>query len=284
MNLKNAFFLLFFLCISVWLSSQVTETVREMGMDPNESTVKTRFTPPKGYEWEAQKAGSFGEFLLNFPLHPEGLPIRDYKKLPVENQDLHVGSLKIDVGNRDLQQCADAWMRLYAEYLYLNKRYDEIGFHFTSGQFMSWNDYKSGIRTKEVGDRVEFIKSAKYDDSYDNFRSYLDLVFQYAGTISLDKESELVTKNEDIGVGDYLINPGSPGHTVIIIGIVRNKIGRRLYLLAESYMPAQDIGILKNRFNAKLSPWYELNVNSYRTITSKYIFGPKVIKRFHALK
>jgi hypothetical protein len=53
--------------------------------------------------------------------------------------------------------------------------------------------------------------------------------------------------------------------------------------LAESYMPAQDIHVLVNHNNPKLSPWYELDVNARETITAKYIFNPTSIKRFHAL-
>ena len=85
-----------------------------------------------------EQPGSFGEYLVNFPLHPPGFPVRDYRMVPVKTQDRHVALLKIDVGDKDLQQCADAWIRLYAEYLWSQKRFDEIGFEFTSGQFFAW--------------------------------------------------------------------------------------------------------------------------------------------------
>ena len=89
--------------------------------------------------------------------------------------------------------------------------------------------------------------------------------------------------NASIKAGDFLIKPGSPGHSVIIVGVARNVSGKKLYLLAESYMPAQDIHILVNHKNPKLSPWYELDVNAPQTVTAKYIFKPTSIKRFHAL-
>ena len=272
-----------FLILYLPLCSQVTEQVRELKIDDGRSTIKTRFTPPRGYEWEPIQDGSFAEFLANFPLHPEGFPVQDFTGAPIKVQDKHAAVLKIDVGERDLQQCADAWMRLYAEYLWLKNRKTDIAFDFTSGQRLSWEEFKNGRRTIEDGDRVKFFQSGKKDASYANFRSYLDLIFQYAGTISLDRESVPVTDNQDIRIGDYLITPGSPGHSVFIVGIAKNRWGKRLYLLAEGYMPAQSIHILKNPLNRKISPWYELDVNAKRTFTAKYIFGPNIIKRYVGL-
>lgn len=264
--------------------SQVIETTTPLIVDESKSTIRTRFTPPKGFYWVTEEPGSFSEFLIRLPLHPPGFPIRDYRGIPLEKQYNHVAILNVEVGSKDLQQCADAWIRLYAEYLWIQKRYDEIVFQFTSQQFFAWNDYKNGIRTTEIKDKVRFSKSAKYDESYENFRNYLKVIFQYAGTISLDRESRLVTKNQDIKTGDFLIIPGSPGHAVFIVGRARNSAGKQIFLLAESFMPAQDIHILKNPVNTNISPWYELDVNAPKTVTAKYTFDPTAIKRFHALK
>lgn len=275
-------FFLFLFLVKFDINAQVEENTRLLNIDKSKATIRTRFQPPKKYKWVSEAPKSFGEYLNYFPLYPENFPVRDFRKIPIENQSYHAAILKIDVGNKDLQQCADAWIRLYSEYLYANKRFDEIGFHFTSGQFISWKDYENGMRTEEIKDRVKFIKTASFDDSYLNFRNYLNLVFNYAGTISLDKESELITKNEDIKTGDFIIKPGSPGHSVIIVGVAKNNFGKKLYLLAESYMPAQDIHILINPVNEKISPWYELDVNSKQTITAKYIFKPTAIKRFRS--
>lgn len=264
--------------------SQVIESTRALNINPEKITIRSRISPPAGFSWVKEKPGSFEDYLINFPLKPEGFPVRDYKDLPISRQYNHVAILDIDVGRRDLQQCADAWMRLYSEYLWQQNRSEEVVFQFTSGQPMSWIDYKKGMRTTEVGDRVRFHLTAKPDASYRSFRKYLDLIFQYAGTISIDRESVPIKSNKDIKVGDYLIKPGSPGHLVFIVGIAQNRAGKRIYLLAESFMPAQDIHILINPLNRNLSPWYELDVNAPRIITAKYVFSPPVIKRFHAIK
>ncbi|WP_244140772.1 DUF4846 domain-containing protein [Kaistella flava (ex Peng et al. 2021)] len=266
------------------LFSQVIETTAPLIIDESRSTIRTRFIPPKGFYWINEEPGSFSQFLNNFPLHPPNFPVRDFTGVPIEQQQHHIALLKIDVGVKNLQQCADAWIRLYAEYLWINQRFDEIGFEFTSSQFFTWNDFKKGIRTKELNKKVSFIKTEKEDNSYENFQKYLEVIFRYAGTISLDRESIPIKNNAAIKTGDFLIKPGSPGHSVIIVGVARNLAGKKLYLLAESFMPAQDIHVLVNHQNPQLSPWYELDVGAPETTTAKYIFKPTSIKRFHALR
>ena len=280
------FYFLFFLFLILKFQpvlAQVVESTQPLVIDEKKSTIRTRFSPPKGYTWMVEEKGSFSEFLVNFPLHPPNFPIRDFKEIPIAKQYNHAAILKIDVGDKDLQQCADAWMRMYAEYLWMNSRFDEIRFEFTSGQLFAWNDYKKGMRTKEAKNRVTFYKTTTIDDSYESFREYLNIIFRYAGTISLDRESVPILQNNKIKPGDFLITPGSPGHSVFIVGVAKNNAGKRLYLLAESFMPAQDVHRLRNTANSSISPWYELDVKSAQTATAKYIFKPTSIKRFHAL-
>lgn len=264
--------------------AQVEEITLPLKINYLQTTIRTRFSPPKGYTWMPEIPGDFGYFLVNFPLHPSGFPLRDFRLNLADKQFFHAALLNVDVGEKDLQQCADAWMRLYAEYLWLEKRQDEITFEFTSGQKMSWIDYRSGIRTTENGAFVKFKKTAPQDDSYANFRNYLDLIFKYSGTISLDRESNAITRNEDIKTGDFLIKPGSPGHCVIIVGRAINAKGKMIFLLAQGFMPAQDVHIINNPWNKSISPWYELDVHAPKTQTAKYVFEPTSIKRFKDIK
>ena len=50
-------------------------------------------------------------------------------------------------------------------------------------------------------------------------------------------------------------------------------------MLAQSYMPAQDIHIVKNFENVSISPWYELPVKGF-LLTPEWTFGVKDLKRF----
>ncbi len=247
----------------------------------NANTIKTRFSPPKNFEWVEEKPHSFGYFIENFNLKTYGSPILKYDNKPIATQNLHEAVFDIDTGSTDLQQCADAIIRLKAEYLYKNKRFDDIKFHFTSGDLLSWNDYKNGKRAFVNGNSVSYRKTSNYDDSYQNFRNYLDLIFTYAGTISLNQyETKPVIETKNLKTGDILITPGSPGHIVFIAGVAQNKKGKKLFLLGEGFTPAQSIHILSNPFHPKISPWYELNTSDSETKTARYFFQPTNFRSF----
>ncbi len=265
------------------LPSQETEDltpVTSVKINKDKNTVRERFYPPKDYQWQKEKQDSFGYFIENFKLKPYRSQILRYDGSPISTQHLHEAVFDIDTGNKDLQQCADAVIRLRAEYLYKIKKTDDIKFHFTSGHLLSWNDYKNGTRAFVNGNAVSFRKTAGFDDSYQSFRNYLDLIFNYAGTISLNKETQPVLKSSDLKTGDILITPGSPGHVVFIAGVCQNKEGKKLFLLGEGFTPAQSIHLLSNPFQKNISPWYDLDVNASETKTARYIFKPTNFRSF----
>lgn len=166
--------------------------------------------------------------------------------------------LKVDIGGKDLHQCADAIMLLKAEYLYKNKRYNEISFHFVNEFEAKYINWVQGYKIKVNNNETTWYKQGEYDDSYENFRKYMNMVFVYSGTISLDKESQEVDIN-DMKIGDIFIVGGSPGHAVIVMDVAENKeTGEKVFMLAQSYMPAQETQILINPNDKKLSPWYSL--------------------------
>ena len=249
-------------------------------INKEKNTIRERFSPPEGYEWIEEKSDSFGYFLENFKLKPYGSQILKYDGTPISTQHLHEAVFDIDTGNKDLQQCADAAIRMRAEYLYKAKKFDEIKFHFTSGDLLSWNDYKNGTRAFVNGNSVSFRKTAASDDSYQSFRNYLDLIFNYAGTISLNKETKPVTKKSDLKTGDILITPGSPGHIVFISGVCKNEKGEKLFLLSEGFTPAQSVHVLSNPFNPYFTPWYDLDIHAEETKTARYFFKPTNFRSF----
>ncbi len=254
--------------------------VSSVQINKDKNTIKERFSVPENYQWQEEKPDSFGYFIENFKLKPYGSQIIRYDGSPISTQHLHEAVFDIDTGNKDLQQCADAVIRLRAEYLYKIKKTDDIKFHFTSGHLLSWNDYKNGTRAFVNGNAVSFKKTAGFDDSYQGFRNYLDLIFNYAGTISLHKETQPILKNSDLKTGDILITPGSPGHVVFIAGVCKSKEGKKLFLLGEGFTPAQSIHLLSNPFQKNISPWYDLEVNNPETKTARYIFKPTNFRRF----
>ncbi len=101
----------------------------------------------------------------------------------------------------------------------------------------------------------------------------------YAGTLSLSKELNPVPI-KNMQIGDVFIYGGSPGHAVIVMDMCNSpKTGKKMFMLAQSYMPAQEIHVLKNENNPAISPWYELNENS-EIKTPEWTFTPQQLKRF----
>jgi hypothetical protein len=218
--------------------------------------IKNRIQTPAGYSRVSAKDG-WQSYLQDFRLLPSDAPVLDYNGIPIPIQNHHVAVLDIDVGTKDLQQCADAIIRLRAEYLWQEGLKDIISFHFTSGHEFKWEDYRQGIRPIVQGNRVGFASKTSFMDDYATFRNYLDVIFMYAGTISLHREMNRVDRNSDYEIGDVIVQPGSPGHAVIIVDKAKHANGKTIYLLAQGYTPAQSIHIVKSGHEG-ISPWFNI--------------------------
>jgi hypothetical protein len=169
------------------------------------------------------------------------------------DQSAHHAVLDVDVGSRDLQQCADAVIRLRAEYLFAGDCGDEIRFDFTSGDTARWTDWREGMRLAGT-DPVVWERRASFDDGYDNFRAWLETVFTYAGSASLERELVPVEDPARPEIGDVFVRGGFPGHAVLVVDVAEDSAGERIFLLAQSYMPAQQIHVLRSF--EEIDPWY----------------------------
>lgn len=243
------------------------------------STISERFKTPDGFIRLPENGFSFSTFLSTFPLKKAGTKVYLFNGEEKSRQDVHEAVLDIDVGKKDLQQCADAVMRLRAEYLYSTKQYDKLHFNFTNGFNAQFSKWIQGYRIKVKGNKVTWYKATKPSDSKDVFKSYLEIVFSYAGTLSLSKELKKKSIN-NIQAGDVFIKGGSPGHAVIVMDVAMNMKGnQRVFCLAQSYMPAQNIHVLKNPSNLKQSPWY--NLKEGETLkTPEWDFAPGSLYSF----
>jgi len=226
----------------------------------SKNTIESRITVPQGFKRVKVTTNSFADWLRHLPLK-EGKPdVLLYDGKPKYNQNVHHAVVNIDVGDKDLQQCADAVMRMRAEYLYSLKDYENLHFNFTSGHTIGFKKWSEGYRTQIKGNNVTWVKTASKDDSYKTFRAYCNTIFNYAGTASLSKELKKVEDIKNIQIGDVFIVGGFPGHAVLVVDVCENSLtGEKLFLIQQSYMPAQEIHILKNFTNTSLSPWYSTN-------------------------
>jgi hypothetical protein len=203
----------------------------------------------------AGSPGSFTEWLRQVPLKSSST-VYLYNGQPKQNQSAQFAVLDISVGDKDLQQCADAVMRLRAEYLYSQGLFLQIVF------------------TDNEGTSYHF--KPPYNRA--NFSTYLQRVFGMCGSASLAKQLSSASQ-ENIKPGDVFIRGGFPGHAVMVMDVAENEAGKKIFLLAQSYMPAQDIHVLNNPVDEKLSPWYA--VDTTRALeTPEYVFSAKEIRQW----
>ena len=161
---------------------------------PASDVLASRIAPPPGFERIGAEPGSFAAWLRGLPLQPPGAPVLLYNGAPKFRQDVHAAVIDIDVGTRDLQQCADAVMRLRAEWLYAMQRPGEIAFNDTgSGQPIAFSRWAAGERPRISGRSLVWSRSAAPDAGYASFRRYMDTVFTWAGTHSLERELNAAT-------------------------------------------------------------------------------------------
>lgn len=219
--------------------------------------------PPKGFERIKTDSNCFAFFLRNLTLSDDNT-VYYYNGEEKYTQNLHFAVLEIDVGNRDLQQCADAVMRLRAEYLYAQKKYNKIHFNFLS-------DGKPRYYTNYAGN----------DRSYKKFRKYMNYIFAYANTLSLKREMQKIEISQ-MQIGDVFISIGNPyGHSIMVMDMAKNKnTGETIFMIAQSYMPAQSIHILKNLNNPLISPWYNINFGNVLK-TPEWNFTKNDLYRFY---
>jgi hypothetical protein len=61
---------------------------------------------------------------------------------------------------------------------------------------------------------------------------------------------------------------------------VNPKTNKKVFMIAQSYMPAQDIHILINANKLSVSPWYELDETATEIETPEWTFDKNQLKRF----
>src|ERR1700744_968403 len=203
--------------------------------------VLTRFPVPSGYTQQNVAPVSFADWLQKLPLKPAGTHTLTYTGAIARTDIETAAVVDITIGKQDLQQCADVVMRLRGEYLYQAKRYSEISFNFVSGFKCDYIHYADGYRYHND----HWLLKAKKDYGYKTFMNYMELVFAYAGTLSLEKELKPVSDPTTLKAGDVFIHGGSPGHCFIVMDVVENEQHQKQFLLAQSFMPAQNLQVLQ---------------------------------------
>lgn len=220
---------------------------------------------PQGYSRVNTNNNSFGAWLRTIKLKKDNT-VYLYNGQPVARQDLHYAVLDISTGNKDLQQCADCIMRLKAEYYFSRNALDKIV--FTSGNrqysFTKWLAQNSNNNIAQT-------------DKHKQLLQFMQTVFINCGTYTVEEMSK-PTNIQSIQPGDMFVKAGAPGHAMIVADVATNSEGKTIYILAQGYMPAQDMHIVINPVNTSLSPWYEVT-NDEQIITPGWIFQKTQLRR-----
>lgn len=248
-------------------------------INPQGNVLQTRILPPNEFQRINIEKNSFAEYLRQLPLKPHSSEVKLYDGSTKPNINVYVAVVSLGIGKKDLHQCADAVMRLKAEYLWTQKQYEKIHFNLTNGFRVDYSEWMKGKRIIVKGNSTYWTQKGNPSNSYQDFWSYMELIFNYAGTLSLAKELKPVNL-DDLKIGDVFIRGGSPGHAVIVIDIAINATtNKKIFLLAQSYMPAQEIQILQNPNDNAISPWYSADISQI-LYTPEWTFDKSELKRF----
>ena len=230
---------------------------------PDHEPLNLRYPPPQGYRRVPVEKGSFAEWLRALPIRTDRMQVMSYAGRPLSRPS--AGLVLMDVGDRDLMQCADAVIRLHAEYLWASGRAHEAAYRFTSGDNTRWVDWVKGERFVVAGARVSRVPGSARSADHRSFREWLNLVFTYAGTRSIARDAVRPNRTEPIRAGDFYVEAGSPGHAVVVVDVVQNSGGHRRGLIAQGFMPAEDIHVLRSP-EAIDGVWFDLPTSSNQTL------------------
>ena len=246
---------------------------------PDGSTIKDRFATPEGFTRSKVNPNSFDDYLRNLPLKRQDAEVKFYDGSVKTNAGVYLAVVDMPIGKRNLHQCADAAMHLKSDFLWKQKREDEIAFNFTNGFRVEYSKWKAGNRIKFNGNHTSWYKGSEPSNTYETFWKYQEIIWAYAGTLSLEKELDDKAL-QNMKIGDLFIQGGSPGHAVIVVDMAENKAtGKKVFMLAQSYMPAQEIQVLNNPSNTTLGPWFELDFGD-SLITPEWNFNASDLHSF----
>ncbi len=228
-------------------------------MPPATGSLSARLRPPAGFKRVDVTDNPFGAWLRDLPLAAPGTPVRSFRGTVIHPGDHPniAAVVAIDIGIADLQQCADAVMRMRAEWQW-SAGDQQISFNAASGQKLPFSRWQRGERIAQVGRGIQWKPTGlpvKSDD-HRSFRKYLNAVFAWSNTVALSRQA----KSQDVAAvkpGDFIIEPGNPGHAVLFLDLAE-KDGERVALLGQSFMPAQSFQVLRP---SGPSAWFKIDAS-----------------------
>jgi hypothetical protein len=238
------------------VSEKITGLYRWKRSEPRFEPLACRFPAPAGFRREVAAAGSYAAWLRQLPLRRPGTPVRSHHGRVILAGDHRAlaAVVDLDIGRRDRQQCADTIIRLRGEYLFARERAGDARFRWAGGKRFGFAQWARGLRPERQGRRWRFVQAASPSGGYRGFRRYLEYLFIWTGTVHLLEEP----RPRRPAAGDFFVQAGAPGpgHAVVILDTAVDDQGRRLALIGQGFMPAQDLHVLRTEAG---TPWFRLD-------------------------
>lgn len=226
----------------------------------NGYTINSRYKTPKGYI-KIKPNSDFGLYLTQLPISRNNKNVKYYDGTEKENLGSYIDVIDLKQSDKNIQYNANAIIRLRAEYLYNQKMYNEIDFPIN-----------------EKIDIKKYVEYVQNDYSYEKFQEYLEyLLLQTTPNTILSKLNSIHWK--EMQIGDVFIQKSYlRGHAAIVVDMAKNSKGEKIFILAQSFYPGQDIHIISNPNETDLSPWFTLNNGVI--LTSEWRFLSSDLMRF----
>ena len=189
-------------------------------------TIESYFEIPKNYKRISQS--DYHSWIISKKINTKD-EVRYYDgRVKQGLNSVYKAKFVYDIGNKNLHHCADAAMYNQARYLFETKQYKKIVFT---------NNF--------TGKKYYYTKAFDiYNES--TFRTYIVNCWKNMGTWSLETYDTVLVNVENMQVGDMFLIGGFPGHAMSVVDIIENNQGNKKFMLAQSFMPAQEQHILLN--------------------------------------
>ncbi len=259
-------------------AEQKPEPIEESLINPEGTTLESRIHTPSGFKRVKAEEDSLVAFLRGYAMKEDGSPVLLYDGREKSRSDVAVAVFTLPLENEDLQQCADSVMRVWGEYYYQRGEYSKITFSLGGGFVANFQTWSEGDGIGIDDDRLFWKSNRQNDGSYESFKKFMRIVFAYSGTLNMAEDSRKINQ-EELQVGDIFIKGGSPGHVVMVVDICKDQDGRKAFLLAQGYMPAQEFHVINNPLHDD-DPWYYVDEIVYPFRTAEYTFPEGSLRRY----
>ncbi len=221
--------------------------------------LQARFPTPPGYQRVAVEQGSFSEWLRRLPLAAPGTPVvTNAGGIVFSGDDEYLAAVvAIDVGVGDLQQSADAVVRLNAEWLWSQDALGRISYRSASKLDMPFTRWAKGQRLIASGPNVFWVLKGKpRDATYVDFRQYIDAVMLWTNNVSLAARSTRVVNPNQLVAGDFFLQSRGKGHAILVLDVAEKPTGERVALLGQALQsPAQSFQVIRP---GRETAWFSL--------------------------